>query len=133
VRLPDGTRLTFATKLSAVMALTAVTSLIIGLVAYSRVSVISASFDQVASTQFPATLALGEIQRGQGAVMEGLNALLIKNLAASAELRDAALLAQIGLSKVADPSYLFDAPRPLVSRRFPPGARRLAGALQAAP
>jgi len=45
----------------------------------------------------------------------------------------AALLAQIGLSTAPDPEYLSDAPRPLDSRRFLPRAKRIIGALQAAP
>jgi methyl-accepting chemotaxis protein len=84
------TRLTFASKLSIVLAISLVTSLLIGLVSYSRVAALSSRFDEVASSQFPAALALGEMQRGQGAVMQGLNALLIKNLAASIEMRQEA-------------------------------------------
>lgn len=45
----------------------------------------------------------------------------------------AALLAQIGLPEAPDPGYLFDAPRPMDLRRFPASAKRVIGALQAAP
>jgi len=45
----------------------------------------------------------------------------------------ATLLAQIGQSKVPDPNYSMDAPRPLDSRRFAAQARRMIGALQEAP